>query len=208
LDEAVSASPNDGAAVARRIRALRSAGYWREALSVTLTVPSALREHPGVRTEIGNFYRECECSALAARAYGPSATLTRSARISRWACWLRSGGPSARLRRQSEEWERRCLEELQYPGNHIESLSRIEGLDTRLATWAQAQLENREYRYIRRWLGSGAVQRAGHRLIPLVAVPIWLVMIVIVSVAGFRSQRGGRDDPCYSCSAHHASAVR
>jgi hypothetical protein len=114
LDEALAAGPRDAASAARQIRTLRGAGFWREALSVIQAVPGKLREDPLVRTEAGDFYRACQCPAYAAHSYGLGPGLPRLARMSRRWCWLRSGGPSGRLRRRSRASEEFSLQELWY----------------------------------------------------------------------------------------------
>jgi hypothetical protein len=49
----------------------------------------------------------------------------------------------------------------------------------------QAQLETNDYRSTRSWHRWRALHRAGYRLIPLAAVPVWLVLLAVVSLAGF-----------------------
>jgi hypothetical protein len=184
VDEALAAGTGDAASVARQIRTLRGAGFWREVLSVVQAVPGELGEDPLVRTEAGNFYRACQCPALAVDSYGQATSLSRSARTSRRRCWLRSGGPWRRMRLRSRAREERCLQELWYPPAYTASISAVDGLDTRQAKWVQAQLETIEFRWLRRWYWLRALHRAGYRLIPLAAVPVWLVMLAAVSLAG------------------------
>ena len=191
LDEALSAGPRDPASVARQIRTLRSSGFWREALSVVQAVPQELRGDPLVRAEAGNFYRACECPAHAVDSYGPRPGLAHSSRMARRWCWVRSGGPSGWLRRKARAWEEMSLQELWYPPGYIASISAVGGLDSRQVQRVRAQLETYGYRYTRRWYGWLALHRAGYRLIPLVAVPVWLVLLAVVSLAGFMPGRAG-----------------
>jgi hypothetical protein len=191
LDEAFAAGARDAASAARQIRTLHRAGFWREALSVIQSVPGELSEDPLVRIEAGDFYRACQCPAHAADSYGTGPSLPRPARMSRRWCWLRSGGPSGRLRRRSRASEELSLQELWYPPAHIAVLSAVEGLDSRQVRRAQAQLETNRYRYTRNWHRWRALNRAGYRLIPLAAVPVWLVLLTAVSLAGFTADPVG-----------------
>ena len=185
LDEALAAGQGDPASVARQIRTLRDAGFWREALSAVQAVPGELREDPLVRAESGNFYRACLCSAHAVISYGMVRGLPRPSRMARRSCWLRSGGPFGRLRRKVRAWEEMSLQDLWYPPGYIASISAVDGLDDRQVQRVRAQLETSEYRYTRRWYGWLALHRAGYRLIPLAVIPVWLVLLAVISLAGF-----------------------
>ena len=191
LDEALAAGPRDAASAAREIRTLRGAGFWREALSVIQAVPGELRGDPLVRTEAGDFYRACKCPAYAADSYSQGPGLPRPARTSRRWCWLRSGGPSRRLRRRSRASEEHSLQELWYPPAHITALSAVEGLDSRQVRRVRAQMETIGYRNTRDWHTWRELHRAGYRLIPLAAVPVWLVLLAVVSLAGFSTDPVG-----------------
>lgn len=191
LDEALTASPGDAASVSRQIRTLSDAGFWREALSVVQAVPAELRDDPLVRAESGNFYRVCQCPAHAVDSYGTSRGLPRPSRMVRRSCWLRSGGPSWRLRRKLRAWEAMSLQDLWYPPGYIASISAVEGLDNRQVQRVRAQLETRNYRYTRRWYGWLALHRIGYRLIPLAVIPVWLVLLAVVSLAGFATNAAG-----------------
>jgi hypothetical protein len=185
LEEAFTAGPRDPGSVARQIRTLRSAGFWREALSVVQALSGELRGDPLVRAEAGNFSRACQCSAHAVDGYGPSLSLPRSCRMARRWCWLRSGGPSGRLRRKARTWEEMSLQDLRYARGYIGSISAMDGLDSRQVQRVRAQLETNGYRYTRRWYRWLALHRAGYRLIPLAVVPVWLVLLAVVWLAGF-----------------------
>jgi hypothetical protein len=176
LDEALAACQGDPASVARQIRTLCDAGFWREALSAVQAVPGELREDPLVRAESGNFYRACLCSAHAVISYGMVRGLPRPSRMARRSCWLRSGGPFGRLRRKVRAWEEMSLQDLRYPPGYIASISAVDG---------------RDYRYTRRWYGWLALHRAGYRLIPLAVIPVWLVLLAVVSLAGFATDPAG-----------------
>jgi hypothetical protein len=185
LDEAVAASPRDSASVPRQIRTLRGGGFWRETLAAVRAVPDALRADPLIRAEAGGFYHACACPAHAVDSYGPRRGLPWASRPARRWCWMRSGGPFGRLRRKAREWEDMCLQDLRRPPAYIDSISGVEGLNDRQVQRIRAQLETNGYRYARRWYGWRALHRAGYRLIPLAVVPVWLVLILIVSLAGF-----------------------
>lgn len=192
LDEALTAGPDDDpASVARQIKTLGGAGFWREALSAVQAVPGELREDPLVRAESGNFYRACQCPAHAVDSYGTSRGLPRPASMARRSCWLRSGGPSGQLRRKVRAWEELSLQELWYPPGYIASISDVDGLDNREVQRVRAQLETSEYRYTRRWYGWLALHRIGYRLIPLAVIPVWLVLLAVVSMAGFATGSAG-----------------
>jgi hypothetical protein len=185
LAEAVAASSGEPIVAARQIRILRSNGFWRDALSAVQALPGDLREDPLVRAAVGDFYRLCGLPAHAADSYGPGHALSRAARASRQWCWLRSGGPSGLLRRKSLAWEEMVLQALSRPSGYISSISDVEGLDVLQAQRVRAQLETLNYRYYRQWSGWIALNRIGYRLIPLAVIPVWLVLLAVVSAAGF-----------------------
>lgn len=185
LAEAVAASPRDHASVTRQIRFLRNNGFWREALSAVQSLPGEVREDPLVRAAAGDFYRACGCPAHAADTYGPRYGLPSAARTSRWWCWLRSGGPFGLLHRSAYAREKTMLQALRHPSGYISSILDVEGLDVRQAQRVRAQLETLDYRYRQQRYGWMALNRAGYRLIPLAVVPVWLVLLAVVSTAGF-----------------------
>jgi hypothetical protein len=186
LAEALAASGQEPASVARQIRALRSSGCWREALLAAEAVPAGMRQNPMVRSEVGNFYRSCGCPAQAAESYGSPHGLRRPVKAARMWCWLRSGGPAASLHRKAREREEVLLGILRRPPGHISTLADIADLDSRQAQYARILLETFNYRYQRRWYGLMGAYRAGYRMLPLAAlVPAWLVLLAVVYPAGF-----------------------
>ncbi len=185
LAEALAASAGEPTAVTRQIRILGSNGFWREALSAVQVLPGDLRENPLVRSAVGNFYRACGLPAHAADGYGPRHGLPRTARASQLWCWLRSGGPFSLLRRKSFAREEKVLQVMWRPPTYITSISDVEGLDAQQAQRVRAHLETLNYRQYRQWYEWTALNRAGYRLIPLAAVPVWLVLLAITSLAGF-----------------------
>jgi len=191
LDEALAASQGDSASAARRIRTLRNAGFWREALSVVQEVPGELHEDPLVRAASGDFYRACQCPAHAVDSYGTGRGLPRPSRMARRSCWLRSGGPSGRMRRKVRAWEEMSLQDLWYPSAYIAGIAAVDGLDDRQVRQVRAQLETSDYRYTRRWHGWLGLHRVGYRLIPLAVIPVWLVLLVVVWLAGFAGGPAG-----------------
>lgn len=191
LDEAFAVSSGDAVSVAKNIQMLRRSGFWRDALTAVQEVPGELAADPLVRAEAGDLYRACWCPAHATRSYGTPRDLPRSYWAARWWCWLRSGGPSTRTRSKMLMWEEMVLQDLRDPPGYIASISAVEKLDARHVRLVRAQLETTEYRFNRHWYGWLAVQRAGYRLIPLVLIPIWLVLALIVSVAGFKPGPAG-----------------
>lgn len=191
LDEALAASRGGSASVARRIDTLRVAGFWREALSVVQAVPGELRGDSLVRAASGDFYRACRCPAHAVGSYGTGRGLPGMARMARRSCWLRSGGPSGRLRRKARAWEELSLQALWYPPAYIAGISAVDGLDDLQVQRVRGQLETSGYRYTRRWYGWLALHRAGYRLIPLAVIPVWLVLLAVASLAGFAAGPAG-----------------
>lgn len=185
LAEAVAASQDDPASVALQMRALRRNGFWREALSLAETVPADVQRNPLVRTETGAFYRACGCPAHAAERYGPRCGLERQASTARRWCRVRSGGPVLPLRRKAYAWEETVLESLRRPSGYIADVAAVEGLDAQYAHRVQVRLETMGYQVRRLWDGFFAVNRAGYRLIPLAVVPVWLILLAVVSLAGF-----------------------
>ena len=184
MAEALAATPSKPGSVARQIRVLRGNGFWREALSAVQAVPADMRGDPLVWAEAGIFYRACGCPAHAAGSYGPRRSLPFPARATRRWCWLRSGGPAGRLRRKAYAWEEMVLQDLSHPPGYIGSISGVKGVDAPLAQRVQSQLETYAYRYTRLSCGWLAMNRAGYRLIPLAVVPVWLVLLAVVSLAG------------------------
>jgi hypothetical protein len=185
LDEAFAVSPRDAASLAKHIQVLRRGGFWRDALTAVQAAPGELRTDPLVRVEAGSLYRACWCPAHAACDYGTRRDLPRSHWAARRWCWLRSGGPSSRLRGKMLMWEEILLEDLRHPPDYIASISDIGKLDAGHVQLVRAQLETTEYRFNRQWYGWLAMLRAGYRLIPLSFVPVWLVLAVITSLARF-----------------------
>jgi hypothetical protein len=185
LAEVIAASSREPVSVTRQVKVLCGNGFWREALSAVQVLPGDLCQEPLVRAAVGDFYRACGCPAHAADGYGTGNGLHRAARASRRWCWLWSGGPFDMLRRKAFAWEEMVLQSLRHPSGYIGSISDVSGLDARQMQWVRAQLETLEYRHDRRWYGWTALNRAGYRLIPLAIVPVWLVLLAVVSAVGF-----------------------
>jgi hypothetical protein len=191
IDEALAAGPLDPASLAGQIRILRSGGFWRQALLAVEAVPEELREDPLLRAEAGNFYRVCECPAHAVDSYGRRQGLPRSSRVARRWCWLRSGGLSGSLRQKALAFEEMSLQDLRCSSGYIVGISAVDGLDSRQSERVQAKLETNRYRFHRWWYGWFAVNRLGYRLIPLAAIPVWLILLLIVSLGSFTTGPGG-----------------
>jgi hypothetical protein len=191
LDEALAVGPLDPASLARQIRILRGCGFWRQALSVVEAVPEDLRGDPVLQAELGNFYRACECPGHAVDGYGRRWDLPRASRAARRWCWLRSGGPSRWLRQRAVALEEVSLQDLRHSSGYIDGVSAVEGLDSRQVQRVCAKLETNRYRFHRRWYGWFAVHRLGYRLIPLAAIPVWLVLLLVVSLANFTTGLAG-----------------
>jgi hypothetical protein len=83
------------------------------------------------------------------------------------------------------------LQDLWHPPGYIASISGVKGVDAPLAQRVRGQLETYEYRYDRLSYGWLAMNRAGYRLIPLAVVPVWLVLLAVVSLA--RITQGNTD---------------
>lgn len=77
------------------------------------------------------------------------------------------------------------LQVLWHPSAYVSSISDVEGLDARQAQRVRSQLETLGYRYYRLGYVWTALNRKGYRLIALAVVPVWLVLLAIVSAAGF-----------------------
>lgn len=186
--EAFDASGGHPAAIARRIRVLRRNFLWREALLVIENFP--MPDDPLIRAEVGAFYRSCGCRAHAAQGYGPRRGLTGGARaIRRW-CWLWSGGPSKALRDRLRGWEdAKLLPALRRWPSYLKLLDNA-GLADRQVTRLRIQLDTMSYRLARLSYEFDAVLTAGYRLLPLSILPVWLVMLLVVSQAGFAAGIG------------------
>jgi hypothetical protein len=191
LDEAVAASPGDPSSVARQIRALRLGKFWREALSIVQGLSPQLRADPLIRAEVGDFFRACDCPAHAFDAYASAGGLPRAARTARRRCWLRQGGPSARLRGRALEGEVRALDDLSSPASYIAAMRDVEGLSDRQAQRVRAHLETYMYLFQRRGLGWRAMNRAGYRLVPLCLAPAWLVLLAAAALGNFQPGSAG-----------------
>jgi hypothetical protein len=185
LAEAFEASGKQPADVARQLRVLRRNLLWREVLLAMEKLPAAVAGHALVRAEIGAFYQSCGCHARAAQGYGPRQGLTSSARAGRRLCWLWSGGPSKMLRERIGSWEDATL--LPTLGRRPGYLRQLDttGLADRQVLRLQFQLETLNYRLLRLSYEANAVLTTGYRLLPLTTPAVWIVMLLVVSQAGF-----------------------
>ena len=119
----------------------------------------------------------------------------RQLRAALWTAPRRSGIPAVvlatvrravqGLRRKAYTREKTMLQDLRHPSAYISSISDVEGLDARKAQLVRVQLETLGYRYNRLTYVWRALNRAGYRLIALAVVPVWLVLLAVVSAAGF-----------------------
>ena len=177
LDEALAVGPLDAASLARQIRILRGGGFWRQALSVVEAVPEDLCGDPLLQAELGNFYRACECPDMQWTAMGAAGIFPGHP--------ARPGGGAGCAREARQRWLRQralaleevSLQDLRHSSGYIDSVSTVEGLDSRQVQRVCAKLETNRYRFHRRWYGWFAVHRLGYRLIPLAAIPVWLVLL-------------------------------
>jgi hypothetical protein len=190
LAEAFEASGRQPADVARWIRALRRNRLWREALLTIETLPVPASDDPLVRAEVGAFYQACGCHAHAAERYGPGQGLTSSARAMRRWCWLWSGGPSKALHARLRNWEgARLLPTLRRRPSYLKQLDKARLEDSQVRR-LQIQLETLNYRLERLWYEFDAVFTAGYRLLPLVILPVWVVLLLVIYQAGFATGMG------------------
>jgi hypothetical protein len=191
LMEAFVASDKGAAVIARRIRALRRNRLWHDALLAVEEIPVDMRCDATVRAEAGAFYQGCGCHAHAADIYGSPRSLGRHARMAQRWCWLRSGGPSALVRRNVRAWaEAKLLPVLRRSLIYARQLDGIAGLDAIQVQKLHIQLDTLHYRIQRRWYQSNAAMRAGYHLLPLAVVPVWLVLLLVVHQAGFAAGVG------------------
>ena len=190
MAEAFEASRRQPADVARRLRGLRRNLLWREALLAVENLPADVAGDPLVRAEIGAFYQSCGCRAHAAQGYGPRRGLTSGAAAMRRWCWLWSGGQSKTLRERLGNWEEaRLLPTLRRRRGYVEQLDAT-GLSDKQVLRLQFQLETLNYRLQRLSYEAVACVTIGYRLLPLITLPVWLVMLLVVSLAGFAAGIG------------------
>lgn len=184
--EAFAASDKETAVIARRISTLRRNRLWHDALLAVEEIPADMRSDALVRAEAGAFYQDCGCCAHATDAYESRRSLGRHARTSRRWCWLRSGGPSALIRRKARAREdAKLLPELRRSLIYARQLDGIAGLDSMQVAELHIQLDTLNYQIQRRWYHVNAILRAGYYLLPLAVVPVWLVLLLVVHLAGF-----------------------
>jgi hypothetical protein len=192
LAEAVLASGQDAVAVARQVEVLSRNGLWREALLTAESIPADLRADPSVRAEVGNFYRQCGCCALAAESYGRPGGLRRRARAARCWCWLRSGGPSERIRRRAKAWEEsNLLKKLRRGVRFADQLDHIPDLEGRVVLQLRIQTETLLYRLRRLSTMWHAVFRAIYRARLAAGLIVWLIIFALVRQVKFVSGPGG-----------------
>jgi hypothetical protein len=191
LIEAFAASDMGAAVIARRISALRRNRLWRDALLAVEEIPPVMRSDVLVRAEAGAFYQDCGCYAHATDIYGSRRSLGRHARKSQRWCWSRSGGPSALVRRNVRAWEEtKLLPVLRRPLIYARQLNGITGLDAMHVQKIKIQLDTLNYQLQRRWYHWNAVGRVGYYLLPIAVVPVWLVLLLVVHLAGFAAGVG------------------
>jgi hypothetical protein len=192
LTKAVLSSGQDAAARGREIRVLSRNGLLREALLAAEKLPADLRADPSVRTETGNLYRLCGSHAMAVESYGRRSGLQRGAVAACLWCWLRSGGPSARIRRRLKAWEEsNLLNWLRRGVRYANQLEHISGLEEHSVQRLRSQINSLDYKLRRRFAVAGAVARGVYRYRLAAVILVWLVLFILDAQIDFISGPGG-----------------
>lgn len=186
LTEALATLPQECASMARHIKALRSYWFWHEALALVEALPADVLGDPLVRAEAGRLYSECGCPAHAADAYGPRRGLPCTARAARRWCQMRSGGPITPLCLKSRAREEAALQTLRRTPSYISSIASVGGLDAQHTELLRAQLTTLNYRYKQLSHRFWTLFLTGYRMVPLAVFPVWLVLLAVVTQAGFQ----------------------
>lgn len=192
LAKAVEASGGDAGAIGRQIGALSENYLWRAALIVIEHLPVQVRDNLAVRTAIGNFYRAIACHAHAIEGYGDRTGLSSSTKAKRRLSWLRSGGPFPLVRRRTHSWEEsQMLARLRKGVRASAQLSAVPNLDSLEAHRLKVRMENSDYEWWYRYELLYAIFFWQLRLLPIVCLPVWLVLYLIVSSVSFLSGTPG-----------------
>jgi hypothetical protein len=165
------------------VHGARDRAGWATDRSLAWPKESAIRTW----TSAGHRSRTVNATAV----YGSRHSLGRHAEMSRRWCWLRSGGPSALVRRNVRAWEEaKLLPLLRRSLIYARQLDGIAGLDNMQAQKLHIQLDTLNYRLHRRWYHWNVVGHAGYYLMPIGVVPVWLVLLLVVHQAGFAAGVG------------------
>ena len=180
MKEASTLDPTSPALIIKSLRMLGGSGCWQEALAIIRSIPASMHQEPLVRTESGNFYWLCKCPAHAVAAFGKPKDLPRQSRKVWLSCWLRSGGPVNSLRRRALSWEAEALQVLDEPPPHVEAVCGVPELDPRQVLRVRVSLEKYNFRFARIFFHEIAWRRTAFRLLPLVAILVWIGLIYFV----------------------------